>query len=181
MPLNLASPGIVVREVDLTLGRTQPASDKIGAIVAPFAKGPVDLPILIQNENELLNNFGEPYSIDKHYEHWLSASSYLAYGGALRVVRANDNTLRNGFVGTATSVKIDSLDHYISLGYDDNTLTGVTIAAKNPGSWSNGIKVAIIVVAGIILLWAESIPKVKGVAEALNKIKQFLTEGKKNA
>ena len=144
MPLNLASPGIVVREVDLTLGRTQPASDKIGAIVAPFAKGPVDLPILIQNENELLNNFGEPYSIDKHYEHWLSASSYLAYGGALRVVRANDNDLRNGFVGTATSVKIDSLDHYISLGYDDNTLSNVTVAAKNPGSWSNGISVAII-------------------------------------
>ena len=144
MPLNLASPGIVVREVDLTLGRTQPASNKIGAIVAPFAKGSVDLPILIQNENELLNNFGEPYSIDKHYEHWLSASSYLAYGGALRVVRANDNDLRNGFVGTATSVKIDSLDHYISLGYDDNTLSGVTVAAKNPGSWSNGISVAII-------------------------------------
>ena len=144
MPLNLASPGIVVREVDLTLGRTQPASNKIGAIVAPFAKGSVDLPILIQNENELLNNFGEPYSIDKHYEHWLSASSYLTYGGALRVVRANDNDLRNGFVGTATSVKIDSLDHYISLGYDDNTLSGVTVAAKNPGSWSNGISVAII-------------------------------------
>ncbi len=144
MPLNLASPGIVVREVDLTLGRTQPASDKIGAVVAPFAKGPVDLPILIQNENELLNNFGEPYTIDKHYEHWLSASSYLAYGGALRVVRANDNNLRNGFVGTATSVKIDSLDHYISLGYDDNTLAGVTVSAKNPGSWSNGISVAII-------------------------------------
>jgi hypothetical protein len=144
MPLNLASPGIVVREVDLTLGRTQPASDKIGAVVAPFAKGPVDLPILIQNENELLNNFGEPYTIDKHYEHWLSASSYLAYGGSLRVVRANDNSLRNGFVGTANGVKIDSLDHYISLGYDDNTLTGVTVAAKNPGSWSNGISVAII-------------------------------------
>ena len=144
MPLNLASPGIVVREVDLTLGRTQPASDKIGAIVAPFAKGPVDLPILIQNENELLNNFGEPYTIDKHYEHWLSASSYLAYGGALRVVRANDDDLRNGFVGIASSVKIDSLDHYISLGYDDNTLANVTVAAKNPGSWSNGISVAII-------------------------------------
>jgi hypothetical protein len=144
MPLNLASPGIVVREVDLTLGRTQPASDKIGAIVAPFAKGPVDLPILIQNENELLNNFGESYTTDKHYEHWLSASSYLAYGGALRVVRANGNDLRNGFVGTASSVKIDSLDHYISLGYDNNTLTNVTVAAKNPGSWSNGISVAII-------------------------------------
>jgi hypothetical protein len=144
MPLNLASPGIVVREIDLTLGRATPSSDKIGAIVAPFAKGPVDSPTLVENENDLLNNFGEPYSTDKHYEHWLSASSYLAYGGALRVVRANDNDLRNGFVGTASSVKIDSLDHYNALGYDENTLSGVVVAARNPGSWSNGLKVGII-------------------------------------
>lgn len=144
MPLNLASPGIVVREVDLTLGRVAPSSDKIGAIVAPFSKGPVDSPTLVENENDLLVNFGEPYSTDKHYEHWLSASSYLSYGGALRVVRANDNDLRNGFVGTASSVKIDSLDHYNALGYDENTLSGVVVAARNPGSWSNGLKVAII-------------------------------------
>ena len=148
MPLNLASPGIVVREIDLTIGRTTPSSDKIGAIVAPFAKGPIDSPTLVENENDLLVNFGEPYSTDKHYEHWLTASSYLAYGGALRVVRANDTDLRNGFVptsvGAASSVKIDSLDHYNVLGYDENTLTGVVVAARNPGSWSNGIKVGII-------------------------------------
>jgi hypothetical protein len=144
MPLNLASPGIVVREIDLTIGRTTPSSDKIGAIVAPFAKGPIDSPTLVENENDLLNNFGGPYSTDKHYEHWLSASSYLAYGGALRVVRANDSDLRNGFVGTASSVKIDSLDHYNALGYDENTLAGVVVAARNPGSWSNGLKVGII-------------------------------------
>jgi hypothetical protein len=144
MPLNLASPGIVVREIDLTIGRTTPSSDKIGAIVAPFAKGPIDSPTLIENENDLLINFGEPYSTDKHYEHWLTASSYLAYGGAIRVVRANDIDLRNGFVGTASSVKIDSLDHYNALGYDENTLAGVVVAARNPGSWSNGLKVGII-------------------------------------
>jgi hypothetical protein len=148
MPLNLASPGIVVREIDLTIGRVTPSSDKIGAIVAPFAKGPVDSPTLVENENDLLVNFGEPYATDKHYEHWLTASSYLAYGGSLRVVRANDNHLRNGFVpttiGAASSVKIDSLDHYNILGYDESTLTGVVVSARNPGSWSNGIKVAII-------------------------------------
>ena len=144
MPLNLASPGIVVREVDLSLGSATPSSEKIGGIVAPFSKGPVDSPTLVENENDLLNNFGEPYATDKHYEHWLSASSYLAYGGALRVVRANDNDLRNGFVGTASSVKIDSLDHYNALGYDENTLANVVVAARNPGSWSNGLKVGII-------------------------------------
>jgi len=144
MPLNLASPGLVVREVDLTVGRATPSSNKIGAIVAPFAKGPVDSPTLVENENALLNNFGEPYSIDKHYEHWLSASSYLSYGGSLRVVRADDAQLRNAFVGTASSVKIKSLQHYEELGYDDNTITGVVFASKNPGSWANGLKVAII-------------------------------------
>jgi hypothetical protein len=144
MPLNLASPGIVVREIDLTTGRTTPSSNKIGAIVAPFAKGPVNLPTLVENENDLLTIFGQPYSTDKHFEDWLTASSYLAYGGSLRVVRANDNLLKNGFVGTAASVKIDSLDHYNNLGYDQNTLAGVVVAAQNPGSWSNGLRVAII-------------------------------------
>jgi hypothetical protein len=43
MPLNLASPGIVVREVDLTIGRVDPVSGSIGAQCATFAKGPVDL------------------------------------------------------------------------------------------------------------------------------------------
>ena len=144
MPLNLASPGIVVREVDLTSGRVQPASNKIGAIVAPFTKGPVDSPTLVENENDLLNNFGEPYSTDKHYESWMVASSYLSYGGSLQVVRADDTNTKNAFVGTASSVKIKSLDNYEELGYDENTITGVTVAARNPGSWANGIKVAII-------------------------------------
>ena len=144
MPLNLASPGITVKEVDLTIGRATSPSNKIGAIVAPFAKGPVDSPFLVENENDLLKTFGEPYAIDKHYEHWLVASSYLAYGGALQVVRADDADLKNGFVGTASSVKIKSLDHYTQLGYDENTVSGVVVAAKNSGSWSNGIRVAII-------------------------------------
>ena len=136
MPLNLASPGIVVREVDLTIGRVDPVSGSIGAIVAPFAKGPVDLPQLIENEDDLLDTFGRPYSTDKHYEHWMVASSYLAYGGTLRVSRASDSGLKNAMSGTATSIMIKSTEHYEQLGYDDNTITGVTVAARNPGSWA---------------------------------------------
>ena len=144
MPLNLASPGIVVREVDLTIGRVDPVSGSVGAIVAPFAKGPVDLPQLVENENDLYQTFGKPYSTDKHYEHWMVASSYLAYGGTLRVSRADDQSLTNAFVGAASSIKIKSGEHYAQLGYDENIITGVTFAAKNPGSWANGIKVAVI-------------------------------------
>jgi hypothetical protein len=144
MPLNLASPGIVVREVDLTIGRVDPVSGSIGAVVAPFVKGPVDLPQFIENEDDLLDTFGRPYSVDKHYEHWMVASSYLAYGGTLRVSRADDAGLKNAFVGTASSIKIRSTEHYEQLGYDENAITNVTVAARNPGTWANDIKVAII-------------------------------------
>ena len=144
MPLNLASPGIVVREVDLTVGRVNTSSDSVAAQVAPFAKGPVDYPSVIENENDLLNTFGQPYSTDKHYEHWMVASSYLAYGGRMLISRADDAGLTNSFVGTASSIKIKSDENYNQLGYDENTITNVTFAARNPGSWGNNIKVAVI-------------------------------------
>ena len=144
MPLNLASPGIVVREVDLTVGRVDTASDKTGALVGPFAKGPVDLPILVETEQDLLDSFGKPYSADKHYEYWMVAQSYLSYGGPLRVVRADDDDLKNAFSGSASDIKIKSTEHYNDLGYDGSTITGVTVAARNPGSWANNLKVAII-------------------------------------
>ena len=144
MPLNLASPGIVVREVDLTIGRVDTATDKVGAIVAPFAKGPVNEPILVENEQDLLDNFGEPSETDKHFEHFMVAQSYLAYGGVMRVVRAGDVDLTNAYVGAASSIRIDSTEDYNNKGYDTSTITGVTFAARNPGSWGNGLKVALI-------------------------------------
>ena len=71
------------------------------------------------------------------------ASSYLSYGGVLSVVRADDSGLKNA-VDNSASIKIKSTDHYTELGYDLNPLTTATVAAKNPGSWANGIRVAII-------------------------------------
>jgi len=144
MPLNLASPGIVIREVDLTVGRADATSGAVGALVAPFAKGPVEDPILITDEGGLLKTFGESYNSSKHYEYWMVASSYLAYGGNMRIVRADDDSLTNAYVGAANSIKIKSTEHYGQLGYQDNTITNVTFAAKNPGSWANDLKVAIL-------------------------------------
>ena len=149
MPLNLASPGIVVREVDLTIGRVDPVNGSVGALVAPFTKGPVDEPQLIESEEDLLQTFGQPYSVDKHYEHWLVASSYLAYGGTMQVVRAGDAGLRNAVIGAGLTagyggLVIKSGTHYNQLGYDENVITGVEFAAKTPGSYANGIKVATI-------------------------------------
>ena len=144
MPLNLASPGIVVREVDLTIGRVDPTSGTIGALVAPFEKGPIGDPQLIESEEDLLQTFGKPFSIDKHYEHWLTASSFLAYGGTLQVVRADDQTIRNATDDGTPEIKIKSREHYQQLGYDENPLVTTVIAARNPGIWANGLTVAMV-------------------------------------
>jgi len=143
MPVNLASPGIVVREVDLTIGRVDSATDKNAAIVAPFTKGPVNLPIIIESEQDLIDNFGKPQNVDDQVEYWMVAASYLAYGGQMSVVRAADTGLVNATDDGGTIV-INSVDDYVNKGYDENILAGTVIASRNPGTWANGVKVAII-------------------------------------
>ena len=145
MPINLASPGILVREVDLTIGRVDTATDKTAAIVAAFSKGPVNIPTTVENEADLIDLFGEPTATDSQYEDWMVASSYLSYGGVLSVVRADDDDLKNAFAGvTTSSIKIRSVEDYTNNGYDENTITDVVVAARNPGSWGKDVKVCII-------------------------------------
>lgn len=144
MSLNLVSPGVNVREVDLTIGGITASNEQVGAIAGPFSKGPVNVPYLIQNENELLKTFGKPISSDSQYEYWMSASSYLSYGGILRVIRTDGTTLNNSNAGVSvasTTVKIKSYEDYIN---DYSTATSWHYAAKNPGSWANNLKVCVI-------------------------------------
>ena len=94
MALNLASPGILIREVDLTIGRIDGTTGKVGGIVGSFEKGPVNEPTVITGENDLFDQFGQPYDTDKQFETWMVASSYLSYGGSLSVIRADDTKLK---------------------------------------------------------------------------------------
>ena len=144
MALNLVSPGVRVREVDLTVGGITAANNQVGAIAGPFQRGPVDLPILIETENDLLNTFGKPISSDSQYEYWLGASSYLSYGGVLRVVRCNGTALNNSNAGVASSsvtLKIKSTEDYNN---NYSTATNFYWSSRNPGSWANNLKVCVI-------------------------------------
>ena len=136
------SPGVLVREVDLTVGRAENVLDNIGAIAGPFAIGPVDEAITIESEQQLINTFGKPMSTDRQYEYWMSASSYLSYGGILKVVRTGGGALNNANAG----VGIASTDSLLINNYDDfeeNHLndTSFTYASKNPGTWANNLTV----------------------------------------
>ena len=140
------SPGVLVREVDLTVGRADNVLDNIGAIAGPFEIGPVEEVTNIATEQDLINVFGEPKTADAQYEYWMSASSYLSYGGVLKVIRADDDDLKtaNAGVGIAstTTLKIKNYDDYVNNASD--TSVNWLYAAKNPGSWANGLKVAYI-------------------------------------
>ena len=146
MALRLASPGISVREVDLTRGGVDFTLNVVGGIAAPFAKGPCNEITRINNENELVEVFGKPGvgTTDYHYEAWYSASNFLSYGGKLDVVRSvgGDLNTANVAVGLAnTTLLLEGLEDYNNNQADD---TNWYFAAKNPGHWSENIKVAII-------------------------------------
>ena len=144
MSLNLVSPGVKVREVDLTIGGITASNQQVGAIVGPFQKGPVNVPILVSNEQDLLQTFGKPVSNDSQYEYWMSASSYLSYGGVLRVIRTDGDNLNNSNAGVgiaSTTVKIESYEDYIN---GHTSASDWYYASKNPGSWANDLKVCVI-------------------------------------
>ena len=139
------SPGVLVREVDLTKGRVDNVLDNIGAIAGPFAIGPVNECIQVDSEQALIDVFGKPSSNDAQYEYWMSASSYLSYGGVLKVVRTGGSNLNNANagVGIANTTSLD-VNNYDDYSENHTSATDFTWAAKNPGTWANDLKVCVI-------------------------------------
>ena len=138
------SPGVLTREVDLTVGRAENVLDNIGAIAGPFEIGPIDEATDITTENQLINTFGKPIGTDAQYEYWMSASSFLTYGGVLKVVRTDDDQLNtaNGnrsHDAVDSSLKIKNYDDYVANYAGVGQTYGY--AAKTPGSWANQLKV----------------------------------------
>ena len=139
------SPGVISQEVDLTLGRVDNVVSNVGALAGPFPVGPINEPVVIENEAQLLEKFGQPKQTDEQYEYWMSCAEYLSYGGIMQVVRVDGEVLNNSNAGVntaATSVKIKNKDNF-DLFWDSE---GVDFyyAARNPGTWADGLKVCVI-------------------------------------
>ena len=147
MALQLASPGIRVREVDLTRGGVNATLNVAAGIAAPFKQGPVNEVVRITNEKELVEVFGGPGAglTDYHYESWYAASNFLSYGGQLDVVRAGGGELNNANAGvgiaSTTTLRVDNFDDYNNNHSSD---TSFYWAAKNPGFWAENVKVCVI-------------------------------------
>ena len=144
MPTPQLSPGVLIREVDLTVGRAENVLDNIGAIAGPFSIGPVNEAITIETQQQFLDTFGQPIGTDRQYEYWMTGSSFLSYGGILKVVRVAGGSLNNAnaAVGTAsTTILIENKDDYELNHLSD---TSYYYSTRNPGRWGNGLKVCTI-------------------------------------
>ena len=132
----LVSPGVHVREIDLT--NVVPAvSTSIGAIAGPFQKGPVSSVTAISSEEQLLQTFGKPNS--SNFEFWFTAANFLQYGDALRVVRAESAILN---AGANSGILIRDDDHY-EASFSTGQGSHGEWAARTAGTWGNSIGVDI--------------------------------------
>ncbi len=132
----LVSPGVHVKEIDLT--NVVPSVDTtIGAIAGPFEKGPVSSVTLVGSEAELLKNFGKPTA--DNFEWWFTASNFLKYSNALKVVRAESAIVN---AGESSGVLVRDSDHYITSFYattgDGQSSTNDWLA-RHAGTQGNSI------------------------------------------
>jgi hypothetical protein len=130
------SPGVLVQEKDLTTIIPN-VSTSIGGIVIAANKGACDNIVEVSTEAQLVEVFGKPDSANA--ASWYTAANFLKYSGALKVVRAIDETAALNASGTAgVLIKNDSI-------WEDATPTAVgEFAAKTPGVWGNSLKVDVL-------------------------------------
>ena len=133
------SPGVQVKEIDAT--SVVPAvSTSIGGTAGSFNWGPVLESKLISSEQDLVDTFGEPD--DNTFKYFLTAASFLKYGNALRVVRADSGHLNATADGNGLKIKNDT--HYVDSSFNTGAGSVGHWAAKHPGSKGNSLKVCIV-------------------------------------
>ena len=128
------SPGVVIRERDLSTGVITGVSALRGAIASTFTKGPVGKIVNIGSEKELIDTFGAP--AEANASDWLVASEFLRYGGQLAVVRAATGVLNATKDGSA--VLIGSKEDY-----EAGAGSSEAFVARDAGSAGNNLRVVV--------------------------------------
>ena len=132
----LVSPGVSVREVDLT--NVVPAvATSVGAIAGAFQKGPVSSVTTITSEEQLVQVFGKPNS--SNFETFFTATNFLQYADNLKVVRAGSGILN---AGANSGILIRDEDHY-QASFQDGSGSHGEWAARTAGTHGNSLGVDI--------------------------------------
>jgi phage tail sheath protein FI len=152
-------PGVSFTETDLTTTIDQSLSSIPGFVIRA-QKGPIEVPVLITNEQELREIFGEPFNgtlatdvTFNNLKDWFSVSNFLSYSNGAYVCRVEidsadaafnasletDGTTVDNTTDNSTNVKDGSNYDAVTTFTADN----LGIFAKNPGYWGNNISVAL--------------------------------------
>ena len=133
---NLVSPGVQVKEIDLT-NVVPSVSSTIGAMAGSFTWGPANEVCTVTSETQLVEKFGKPDA--NTFESVLSASQFLSYGNNLKVVRAVGTSARNATVsGTGILTQNATVFSSQSPGAAD------WAQARYPGVTGNAVGVSVL-------------------------------------
>lgn len=162
---DLQSPGVQVREIDLTTV-IPGASSTIAGYAGVFNWGPIGTPVLVSDEDELGLLMGQPKAsfsttasdANLVATSFMTASSYLAYSDGLRVSRVaniNDATPTDNAINavatltvgdSATPILIKNSDDYVEKDALGSLGTNFVIA-KYAGTYGNSVGVSAVFTA----------------------------------
>lgn len=138
-----SSPGVAIREIDLSAPPASFESVTAGGFVGQFDWGPVGQLVKLNSIQGLLDQFYRPS--DQNYVDWFSARNYLLYSNNLWLVRVVDETSKSATRAKNASVDgtgflVKNKDHYQSLALGGVGTTELFVA-KYPGLLGNGLVV----------------------------------------
>ena len=128
------SPGVIIKERDLSNAVVIGTSALRGAIASTFRKGPVGSIVNIGSERELIDTFGTP--VEANAADWIVASEFLRYGGQLAVVRATTGVENATASGTGVLIADEAAF--------DSGVTNEKFAARDAGTEGNNLRVVIV-------------------------------------
>ena len=128
------SPGVIIKERDLSNAVVVGTSALRGAIASTFSKGPVGSIVNIGSERELIDTFGTP--VEANAADWIVASEFLRYGGQLAVVRATTGVENATKSGTGVLIADEAAF--------DSGVTSEKFAARDAGTEGNNLRVVIV-------------------------------------
>ncbi len=100
MPFQL-SPGVAVVEKDFS-SIVPAVSSSAGAFAGPFAWGPIEDPVRVSSETDLVSRFGAPK--DENFSSFFTAANFLAYTNNLLVSRTDSPLVKNAVAVRSGSV-----------------------------------------------------------------------------
>lgn len=129
------SPGIVLKERDLSNAVIIGAQQITGAYASTFQKGPIGKITSIASQKEFVSIFGKPS--ESNAEDWFVASEFLNYGGRLSVVRVQSGV--SNATDDGASIVVKNQDDWESGNGTSKHLVG-----RSAGSWANDLMVVFV-------------------------------------